>query len=141
VSWGGGGAGPGRRPPPQRVGKAHRRAIVLQFEAVAPLAPPPGTAPPVPGPDLLLLEGVLQAEHGRAVANLGELTARLAPHALGRGIRGHQVWVLRLELLQLPVKRVELSVAQLGLVEHVVQVLVPADLPAELLELLLDVAR
>src|SRR5262249_31984551 len=80
-----------------------------------------------------------EAEHRRAVADFGKLSARLAAHALRRRIRGNQIWVLRLELLQLTIQRVELSVANLRLVEHVVEVLMPADLPAKHFEPLLDV--
>src|SRR5947209_1165441 len=64
----------------------------------------------------------------------GTLRAGRAAHALGGRIGGDEVGVLLLELGQLAVERVVLSVRQLGLVEHVVEVLVPANLPAELLQ-------
>src|SRR5215813_4882912 len=123
------------------VGEAHGQTVDLQLADVGHIVADDGTDAPVPGPYLLFLESVLEAEHRRAVADLGELSTRGASHALRRRVRSDQVRVLRFELLELAVQRVELNVGHLGLVEHVVEVLMPADLPAELLEPLLDVGR
>ena len=134
-------AGGGAHQAPVAVRQAHRQAVDLELADVRDLVAGDGPDPLVPGPDLLLLERVLEAEHRPAVLDLDELAARLAAHPLRRRVRRDQVGVLGLEPGQLPVQRVVLGVGELRSVEDVVEVLVPADLPAQLLQAALDVSH
>jgi hypothetical protein len=58
---------------------------------------------------------------------LGESLRRLLADALGRAVRGDELRELRLQLAQLPLEGVVLLVADLGLVQDVVEVLVAPD--------------
>ena len=91
-------------------------------------------AAPVPGHDLLLVEGVAQAKHRSVVNGLGEAGYGLRAYALCGRVRGHQLGVALLDGSQLPEERVELGVAYLGRVEGVVAVVVVVDLGPELFE-------
>ena len=97
--------------------------------------------PGMPGPELLLVPGVRQRQHGLAVPHLTEDRQRLAAYSLRGRVGRHQLGMLRLQLLEFPVERVVLSVGDLGLIEHVVTVLVMANEVAKLLEAFLDVHR
>ena len=68
------------------------------------------------------------------MAHLLETARRLGADALGGRVRRHEVRMFCLQGKQLIQQRVELSVADFGLIEHVVQVVVPVDLPPEVLE-------
>ena len=86
----------------------------------------------VPGEQLVVVAGVGQREHGLQVAPLGELLERLTADALGRRVGRAQLGVLALELLKLVQQGIVVGVADLGLVENVVQMGVVFDLAAQL---------
>ena len=94
---------------------------------------------PLPVAQFLFVVGVVEREHRRGVRHLDEALARLAAHALRRRIGRDQLRMLGLELLQLVHQAVEFGVADLGIVEHVVAVLVVADLVAQRFDLLLHI--
>src|SRR2546422_4731651 len=77
--------------------------------------------------NLLALEGVGQAQHRRAVGDLGEGVGGRTPHSLRWRVRRDQLRVLRLQLDQLAEERVVLRVSDLRMVEHVVLTVRPID--------------
>src|SRR5690606_14371063 len=85
----------------------------------------------VEGAQIVLLEGVAQAEHGHLVAHLAEGAERLATNALGRRLRRHQLRVLSLQSLQLAEQPIVLCVWHTRLVQHGVAVVVLIQLGAE----------
>ncbi len=85
------------------------------------------------GGQFLAVEGIVEAEHGRAVGNLAEAFTRLSPDPLSRGIRGEDLGVFLFECLKLAHQRVVVGVADLGLILHVVLILVMPDLIAQAL--------
>ena len=85
----------------------------------------------LPRPQFVFAVSVVQREHGRAVPNFDETLTRLATDTLGRGIRCHQLRMFGFQLLELGHQPVELGVAEFGLVQDVVPVLVIADLVAQ----------
>src|SRR5579885_1506901 len=90
---------------------------------------------------LVAARGVGEREHRVAMAHGLELGQRRTAHALRGGIGGDQLGMRLLERLQAAEERVVLGVGDLGRVEDVVEVVVPADLAAELLDLRLHVVR
>ncbi len=118
--------------PAALVVQRHREAVDLELGHVGDLARPHQ-------PEDALLElaqlvgrvGVVEAEHGHAVAEARELLGGALAHALGRAVGGHQVGEGRLDLAQLALERVVLLVGDLGSVEDVVEPLVAADLVAQ----------
>src|SRR6266850_1447872 len=68
------------------------------------------------------------------MADLGELVRGLAADTLCRRVGGQEVRALLLDPAQLEKQRVVLGVGNLGLVQHVVRVLVAADLLAQLFD-------
>ena len=78
----------------------------------------------LPGPELLRAAGVAQREHRLQVANRLELVDRLAADPLGRRIGAAKLGVLRLERPELVEQRVVGVVADLGIVEDVVAMVV-----------------
>ena len=75
---------------------------------------------------------------GEECANLDETFARFAADALGGRVGRDQFGILGLEFLQLFKKFVELEIADLRIVEHVVAVLVVADLLTQCVNFFLD---
>ncbi len=71
--------------------------------------------------------------------NLDEALARLAAHPLGGRVGSDQLRMLRLERFQLVHQAVEFGIADLGIVEHVVAVLVMADFLPQPVDLLLHI--
>ena len=63
--------------------------------------------------------------------NLDESLARFAAHPLRGGIGGRELGMALLEVTQVAHQNVVFGVADLGLVEHVIQVLMPAQFPAQ----------
>ena len=124
------------------AGKAQgqRHAVELQLADVvhARLAAQLVDAP-LPIAQLLLAVSVVQRHHGRGMRNFDEALARLAAHALGGRVGGDQLGMLGLERLQLVHQAIEFGVADLGIVEHVVAVLVVADFLAQRVDLLLHI--
>ena len=94
---------------------------------------------PLPVAQLLLVVGVVEREHGRRVWNFEKSFARLAADTLRGGIRRDQLGMGGLELLQFLHQPVEFGVADLGIVENVVAILVIANLVAKLVDLSLNV--
>src|SRR5262249_14367752 len=82
--------------------------------------------------ELALAVRVVEAEHGHAVGEGRELLGRLLAHALRGAVRGDEVGVLRLEIAELALQAVVLLVGDLRRVQDVVEVLVAADLLAQL---------
>ena len=85
-----------------------------------------------PGAQLLLAAGVAQRQHGLEVVDVLELLQRAPAHALRRGVGRLQLGVLPLERPQLVEQRVVGVVADLGVVEDVVAVVVVLDDPPQL---------
>ena len=94
---------------------------------------------PLPVAQLLFAVGVVERQHGRGMRHFDEALARLAAHALGGRVGRDQLRMLGLERLQLVHQAIEFGVADLGIVEHVVAVLVIADLVAQRVDLLLHI--
>ena len=92
----------------------------------------------LPVAQLFLVVSVVEREHGRGMANLEETFARFAADALGGRVGRDQFGMLGLELLQLFKKLVELKIADLRIVKHVVAVLVVADLLTQCVNFFLD---
>ena len=86
----------------------------------------------VEGAQLVMAEGVGQAEHRGPVADLVEGRRRRAAHALGRRVGRGQLRVRRLEVLELAHQRVALGVADLRRVLLVVERVGTLDLLAQL---------
>src|ERR1700674_1127282 len=66
------------------------------------------------------------------MTDLGELVGCFASHALSRRVGGHESRPFLFDPAQLEEQRVVLGVGDLGLVEHVIGVLVTADLRSQL---------
>ena len=113
------------------VGEGDGEAVVLELAdkiEVAALQRVCGAA--VPRHELVFVEGVAEAEQRHGVAHLLEAARRLGADALRGRVRRDEVRVLCFQSEQLVQQRVELGVADLRLVPHVVQVVVPVDLRA-----------
>jgi hypothetical protein len=85
--------------------------------------------------ELGFVEGVVEAEEGRAVGDFDEALARFAADALGGRIGGDQFGVLGFEGLEPAHERVVFGVGNLGSVQDVILVFVVAELFRELLDL------
>ena len=85
-----------------------------------------------PRAQLLLAARVGEREHRLQVRDLRQLADRLAADALGRRVGRQQVGVLGLQRAQLVEQRVVFVVADLGVVEDVVAVVVVLELLAQL---------
>jgi len=72
--------------------------------------------------------------------DLRKLLGRLAAHASGRRIRGYQLGMLTLQVLEPPHELVELEIRDLRIIQHIVAVLVVTDLVAELLDFAFNAA-
>ena len=119
------------------VGERDGEAVVLElaheFE-VAALQRVCGAA--VPCHELVLVEGVAEAEQRHRVAHLLEAARGFGADALRGRVGRDEVRVLCFQSEQLVQQCVELGVADLRLVLHVVQVVVPVDLAPEILKAL-----
>ena len=85
--------------------------------------------PVVERPHLVGVHRVVERQHGRGVGDGLEALRWRCAHALGGRVRADLVGQERLEVAQLPQERVVLGVADLGLVERVVEPVVPVQLP------------
>src|SRR5207249_3136541 len=81
---------------------------------------------------LLFVVGVVEAEHRHPVRPRRKRRRRLFADALGGAVGGDEVGELRLQVPQLALEAVVLRVGDLRPVEHVVEVLVPAQLAPQL---------
>ncbi len=82
----------------------------------------------VEGAEFGFVEGVIQAEHGRGVAEFDEAFAWSSADALGGGVRGDERRVGVFEGLEFAHEGVVFGIRKLGLIEDVIEVLVVADL-------------
>ena len=115
------------------VEEAHGQAVDLQLGDILELdVSQRPTHPLVEFANLLALERIGQAEHRRAMSDLGEGVGGRTPDPLRRRVRRDQLRILRLELDQLAEQRIVLGVGDLGMVEHVVLPIRAIDQPAQL---------
>ena len=116
------------------VGERDRQAVDLRLGRVAELGgadvePLQVVADAgLPGAQLLLVAGVGEREHRLGVLDLREALQRRRPDPLGRRVGRAQLRVLGLDRAQLVEQRVVFVVADLGVVEDVVAVVVAAQL-------------
>ena len=115
--------------------EGHRQAVDLRLGhvvdgALADLA----EDPLLELPQLLFVVGVVEAEHRHPVRPRRKRRRRLFADALGGAVGGDEVGELRLQVPQLALEAVVLRVGDLRPVEHVVEVLVPAQLAPQLLD-------
>ncbi len=120
------------------VDQRDRQAVDLRFgdvvhggiaEAVRGQQPAVAT---VPGAQLVFVAGVGKRQHGLQMAPLVELVERRGADPLCRRVGRAQLRELVLETLQLAQQQVVVEVADLGLVEDVIEVSVMFDLAAQL---------
>ncbi len=93
----------------------------------------------LPVPQFFFAVGVVERQHGRRVRYFDEPLARLAAYALRWRIRRNQRRMLCLQIFQLAHQLVEFGVADLGIVDNVVQVFVVANLFAQRFDLFFGV--
>ena len=117
------------------IGKRDGKSVVLQLTAhLEGFTPQQFAHAGIPLCHILLAVGIGQREHGIAMGHLGELLVEVAAHALcGRVGVGH-LGMPGLQVLQLMHQEVELLVADDGLVEHIVTVVMLVQLAPQLLD-------
>ncbi len=134
----GGAVAPGDAPDQRSILVKQRQAQSIEFVlrgVIDRLAPRPFPHPAVELAKLIEGGHIVQAQHHLAMFDLDEALPRLPAHPLRGGIRRHQARVPLLQLLEVLHQLVEFGVGDLRVIEHVVAVLVVADLLAELLDL------
>ncbi len=134
-------AGGGPAQPAVLVHQAQRDAVDLHLAEVVQVRAGLGFHAGDPGPQLVLGEDVVEAEHPFEVVDGGEVGGEAAPDELGGGIGDAQVRVVVLELLQRAEQLVEGTVGDDRRIAHVVTELVLAHLLRELLPALTHVGR
>ena len=77
---------------------------------------------------LVLVVGIVQAEHRLRVLNRRKSFHGTAADALRRRIRGDEIGMIALEILKLPQELIELGVGNLGVLVNVIAFFVMADL-------------
>ena len=87
---------------------------------------------PVPGGQLIIVEGVAEAEHRQRMDDLAELGRGCPTDALGRRLRRDELGVRGLQRLELAHEPVILGVADERTIEDVVAVVVEVDLLMQL---------
>ena len=122
------------------VGERDAQAVNLQLGDVGDRRLEPGAFAHalVERAQLLLVVGVVEAEHRRDVLDRLETFDRAAADALCRRVGRDEIRVLRFEPLELVQQRIELLVGDLGVVVDVVALFVMPDGVAELGEARLD---
>ena len=120
---------------PLLIDQLHRAAVHLGLGHVVELLGGAQKAfqPFVKLPGFSLAEGVLQREHGLAVAHRLEFVQGRGPHPLGGGIRGGQA-VFLLQALQLGKQPVVLRVRDHRVIQDVITVIVVMELVPELFD-------
>ena len=116
--------------------QGHGQAVHLGLHVVLHAV---GQGLPHPLVELLQLlhgEHVLEALQGNPVVYLLEAVRHLAPHPLGGRVRGNQLRVFGLQLLQTAELVVEAIVGHAGVVQHIVLIVGLLQLPAQGLDLL-----
>ena len=117
-----------------------RHAVELQFaDVVDVFAAAEFVHAPFPVAQFVFAVGVVERQHRRGVRHFDESLARLAADALGGRIGRDQFWDARFQILQLLHQLVEFDVADLGIVENVIEILVVANFLAQRFDLLFDV--
>ena len=130
------------REAPVDVREVDREPVDLQLADVADVVTAEGLADAlVERPDLGLVERVRQRQHRVGVLHRGEAVRRRDADALGRRFGGHELGVLRLQVLELAEDRVVGEVVERGLIEDVVVVVRLLDLLAQLGDPLLGGGR
>jgi len=86
----------------------------------------------IEGAEFGFVEGVVEAEHGGGMAELDEAFAGGAADALGGRVRGDERGVGLFEGLEFAHEDVVFGVGELGLIEDVIEVLVVAEIVAEI---------
>jgi hypothetical protein len=115
------------------VDQLHCQAVELGLADVAHLVRAEDLVDPgVEFGQLLVGEGVGQAEHRAAVGDRAEAVGGRSSHPDGGGVGGAELGEVRLQSLELAHPRVVLGVAQLGVVEDVVTVVGAGDLRLQL---------
>ena len=115
------------------VGERDGKSVVLHFAAhLEGLSPQSAAHAVVPLAHVLLAVGVGQRQHGIFVGHLLELTAQVASHALRGRVRVGHFGVQGFQILQFVHQQVELLVADDGLVQHVVAIVVLVQFAAQL---------
>src|SRR5690349_5325617 len=110
------------------VCEGHRHSIELQLAYVINLLLACKVADPtVPIAQLIFVIGVIQREHRAGMLYLCKALFRLASYALGGRVRCYQLRMRSLKLLELDHEQIELWIADLRIVKHVVAVLVVTD--------------
>ena len=118
------------------ISHRERHAIELQLAHVIDFAAPGKIVnPALPCAKLLLVISVVERQHGRGVADFPESFARLAADALRGRVGSDQLRMLGLEILQLLHQLVEFEVADLRLVEDVIEMFVMANRVAQRFDL------
>ncbi len=119
--------------PPVLVGQGDAEAVDLHLrDVVHPLVAEAAALPDalVERPQLVLVVGVVQAEHGHLVLDRGEALGDAPAHALCRRIRRDEAWMRRLEPFELMQQVVEFLVGNLRRALNVVELFVaPNQLP------------
>ena len=114
------------------VGQGDGQAVVLELaHHVEVVGLQQVRCPGVPRHELLVVEGVGQAEQRDQMLDFGEPLGGLGPHSLRGRIGRNQLGMLLLQPAKLVHQRVVPGVADLRLIEHVVQVIVPVQLLSE----------
>ena len=85
-----------------------------------------------PSPQLLRGEGVVEGEHGDEMFRFLEAACRLRPHPKRGGVGGPQLWMIVLEIAELPKESVVLRIGEGGAVEDVILVVRPPQDLAQL---------
>jgi hypothetical protein len=121
------------------VGERDAQAVDLQLRHVVQGCVAGRGAQPAPdafveGAQVLLVVGVVQAEHRLEVHGALEAGGDPSTDALRRRLRRHQIGMRHLERAQLVHQRVELAVGDQRLVDEVVPLFVVADQAPQLLD-------
>ncbi len=118
------------------ITQRQRHAVELEFADVLNVgAPAEFLHPPLPIAQLFFAVSVVERQHRRGMRDFDESLARLAADALRRRIGRDQLGMRGLELFQLVHQTIEFGVADFGIVEHVIAVLVMPNLLAQGFEL------
>ena len=115
------------------ISQGDRQSVVLQLaDEVDVLTLQHTCDSPVPCHELIVIEGVSEAVHGTRVPDLLEALSRFRTNALGRRVRSNELRMLLFNIDKLFDEGVVPSVADFGLVQHVVQVIVLVDFVTKL---------
>ncbi len=122
------------------VAQRYRDAVDFELDDIADFLAgiEPFAHPDIPFLDLVVGIRVVDRKHGHGVADRFESFERLAADALGGAIGRDRFGMLGLELRQLGHHPVEFAVADFGLGQGVVEIVVPVELGPEMSNFALD---